>query len=185
MPEVHSYSQYAPFFHRVLLAVSREHGILTCMNGKTLGIIAVVIIIIAGGIYLFLNYAQPADSGAQTDTMNNSQQAQLPTDTVGVQDTVVGTGAEAKSGSKVTVNYTGALTDGTVFDSSIPKGVPFVFTLGEGKVIAGWEAGLLGMKVGGKRLLVIPPQFGYGAQAYGPIPANSTLVFEVELLKVE
>jgi len=149
------------------------------MNMKYVGI-AVVLLLIGGGAYAMLS-----NTPTTMDTQNQNSETQLPTDTVGVQDTVVGTGKEAAAGSTVTVNYTGALTDGTVFDSSIPRGEPFVFKLGEGKVIPGWEAGLLGMKEGGKRVLVIPPQFAYGSQDYGPIPANSTLIFEVELLKVQ
>ena len=98
-----------------------------------------------------------------------------------VQDETVGTGAAAQPGDTVTVNYTGKLADGTVFDTSIGK-APFSFVLGAGNVIPGWDQGLVGMKVGGTRVLIIPPSLGYGSQQYGPIPANSTLTFEVELL---
>ena len=101
-----------------------------------------------------------------------------------IEDLKVGSGTEAVSGKKITVNYRGTLTDGTEFDSSYDKS-PFTFTLGAGDVIEGWDKGFDGMKVGGKRKLTIPPEMGYGAQAVGKIPANSTLVFEVELLKVE
>ncbi len=100
-----------------------------------------------------------------------------------VQDEVVGTGAEAKSGDVLSVNYTGKLQDGTVFDTSVGK-APINFPLGMGYVIPGWDQGLVGMKEGGKRVLIIPPSLGYGAQVKGPIPANSTLIFEVELVKV-
>src|SRR5690606_140274 len=103
--------------------------------------------------------------------------------TLTITDEVVGTGAEATNGSTVSVNYTGMLPDGTVFDSSVGK-APLEFELGAGRVIAGWEQGILGMKVGGKRSLIIPPDMGYGAQDYGPIPGNSTLLFEVELIDV-
>lgn len=101
-----------------------------------------------------------------------------------VQDEVVGTGAEATAGSVVSVQYTGKLDNGTVFDTSVGK-APIEFPLGQGYVIPGWEQGILGMKVGGKRLLIIPPSMAYGAQANGPIPANSTLIFEVELVGVK
>jgi FKBP-type peptidyl-prolyl cis-trans isomerase len=104
-----------------------------------------------------------------------------------IQDVVVGTGAEAKSGDMVTVNYVGTLDDGTKFDSSYDRKQPFSFVIGatgSGAVIQGWNLGVAGMKVGGKRTLVIPPELGYGAQANGPIPANATLHFTVELLAV-
>ncbi|PJE75996.1 peptidylprolyl isomerase [Candidatus Uhrbacteria bacterium CG10_big_fil_rev_8_21_14_0_10_48_11] len=96
-----------------------------------------------------------------------------------------GTGAEAVNGAKVTVDYTGWLTDGTKFDSSVDRGTPFTFTLGAGQVIPGWDQGVLGMKVGEKRRLTIAPELGYGASGVGPIPPNATLVFEVELLGVQ
>lgn len=100
-------------------------------------------------------------------------------------DLAVGDGAEAQSGQMVVVHYTGWLTDGSKFDSSVDRNEPFQFGLGRGMVIRGWDEGVQGMKVGGKRKLTIPPQLGYGAQgAGGVIPPNATLVFEVELLEI-
>ena len=102
-----------------------------------------------------------------------------------IEDVNVGEGAVAAVGQKVTVHYTGWLTDGTKFDSSKDRNDPFAFPLGGGRVIKGWDEGVQGMKVGGKRKLTIPPALGYGARgAGGTIPPNATLVFEVELLGV-
>lgn len=102
-----------------------------------------------------------------------------------IQDIVVGTGQEAKAGKTLSVNYVGTLEDGTKFDSSIDRGEPFSFVLGAGQVIKGWDQGFAGMKVGGKRILVIPPSLGYGSSgAGGVIPPNATLVFEVELVSI-
>ena len=101
------------------------------------------------------------------------------------EDVVVGTGVEATKGKTVSVHYTGWLTDGKKFDSSKDRGQPFNFSLGAGQVIRGWDEGVAGMKVGGKRKLTIPPDLGYGSRgAGGAIPPNATLVFEVELLGV-
>ena len=103
-----------------------------------------------------------------------------------IEDLAVGEGAEAEKNSIVTVNYTGSLTDGTKFDSSLNPGrTPFRFTIGAGQVISGWDEGVPGMKVGGKRKLTIPPNMGYGNQDMGVIPPNSTLIFEIDLLIVE
>ncbi|WP_349259356.1 FKBP-type peptidyl-prolyl cis-trans isomerase [Oligoflexus sp.] len=103
-----------------------------------------------------------------------------------IEDIKVGEGAVAEAGKQVVVHYTGTLTDGTKFDSSLDRNDPFTFSLGAGQVIKGWDEGVKGMKVGGKRKLTIPPQLGYGeAGAGGVIPPNATLIFEVELLDVK
>ncbi|MCW8945194.1 MAG: FKBP-type peptidyl-prolyl cis-trans isomerase [Sedimenticola sp.] len=100
-------------------------------------------------------------------------------------DLVEGDGAVAAAGQRVVVHYTGWLTDGSKFDSSLDRNDPFTFALGNGQVIRGWDEGVQGMKIGGKRKLTIPPQLGYGAHgAGGVIPPNATLVFEVELLEI-
>jgi peptidylprolyl isomerase len=111
----------------------------------------------------------------------------MPATTSGLEDEdeLVGTGDSPKTGQKVTVHYTGWLTNGKKFDSSSDRGQPFSFTIGRGQVIAGWDEGVAGMKVGGKRKLTIPPTLGYGAKgAGGIIPPGATLIFDVELLGI-
>jgi FKBP-type peptidyl-prolyl cis-trans isomerase FkpA len=125
---------------------------------------------------------QAAQSGA------SGKMTELPSG-LKYTDEKVGTGAEAKRGDKVTVHYTGWLYNneqkGKKFDSSVDRGEPFTFPLGAGQVIPGWDQGVAGMKVGGKRTLIIPANLGYGARgAGGAIPPNATLMFDVELLKV-
>ena len=153
---------------------------------------------IVGGVYISKNKNQtfptsspeatidagniePAVEGQATSSAQTNMEDKLI-----IEDAKVGTGDLATSGKKITVNYSGTLTDGTKFDSSYDRGTPFVFNLGAGEVIKGWDQGFDGMKVGGKRKLTIPPSLGYGeAGAGGAIPPNATLIFEVELLKVE
>jgi peptidylprolyl isomerase len=101
-----------------------------------------------------------------------------------ITDITVGKGAQPAFGSTVTVHYVGTLTNGKVFDSSRERNQPFSFRIGTSEVIKGWDVGLSTMKVGGKRKLEIPPEMGYGSRSVGSIPANSTLIFEVELLNV-
>ncbi len=122
-----------------------------------------------------------------TNSRNTMEQTQAITTDSGLSftDLVIGEGAEATAGQRVSVNYRGSLTNGEEFDSSYGRG-PFSFPLGAGKVIKGWDEGVAGMKIGGKRKLVIPPELGYGSRgAGGVIPPNSTLIFEVELLGVD
>lgn len=150
--------------------------------------VGIAVVVALAVISIFFVFANPFEmNNSQQNPLDSALQAgagsQAPQDLV-AQDERVGTGAEAVPGDTVTVHYTGRLQNGTVFDTSVGKS-PFSFQLGTGYVIPGWDRGLQGMKVGGKRLLIVPPSLGYGAQDYGPIPANSTLVFEVELLKVE
>ncbi|MFZ2621361.1 MAG: FKBP-type peptidyl-prolyl cis-trans isomerase [Minisyncoccia bacterium] len=116
---------------------------------------------------------------------SNTSKATMAQPEVQIEDILTGTGDTAMSGDRITVHYTGRFTDGKVFDSSVTRGEPFQFVLGVGQVIKGWDNGIAGMKVGGKRILTVPPELGYGANDYGPIPGNSTLIFDVELLKVE
>ncbi len=105
-------------------------------------------------------------------------------DQVSIEEVNVGQGAEATVGSSITVHYLGTLTDGTKFDSSYDRGEPIAFALNPGSLIDGWIEGIPGMKEGGKRKLTIPAAKGYGSRSVGSIPANSDLLFEVELIKV-
>lgn len=137
--------------------------------------------------------APVTDTSTTTQTISTTTTTTMPNDTTSatqlqMTDEIVGTGAVAAVGDTVTVNYVGAFTNGTIFDASAnhPQTANgFTFPLGAGQVIKGWDEGVVGMKVGGKRKLIIPASLGYGPNDYGSIPGNSTLVFEVELLKVQ
>jgi len=127
-----------------------------------------------------------ADAGAEVEAEDGCFTEPTTMDSgLVIEDLECGDGAEATAGNSVSVHYTGTLEDGTKFDSSLDRDQPFEFNLGAGQVIAGWDEGVAGMKVGGKRKLTIPPELGYGeAGAGGVIPPNATLIFEVELLEV-
>jgi FKBP-type peptidyl-prolyl cis-trans isomerase len=118
-------------------------------------------------------------SGTESPTPPTSGPSTLET-----EDTVVGTGATAASGDTLTVHYIGSFLDGRVFESSYTSNRPYTFRLGAGQVIAGWDQGIPGMRVGGKRRLTIPSALAYGSQGNGPIPPNTPLRFEVELLSL-
>ena len=139
-------------------------------------------------LFILLALAAAASGRAQTDNSSPTKVTGKPkTTSSGLQywDIVVGTGATAVPGKPVKVHYTGWLTNGKKFDSSVDRGQPFGFPLGGGQVIKGWDEGVAGMKVGGTRQLRIPPELGYGARgAGGAIPPNATLIFDVELLEV-
>ncbi|MGB3922269.1 MAG: FKBP-type peptidyl-prolyl cis-trans isomerase [Minisyncoccia bacterium] len=101
------------------------------------------------------------------------------------EDLLLGTGPEAARGDTVVVHYIGSFPDGKIFDSSLDRNVPFEFILGTGSVIRGWDEGIVGMRAGGRRILIIAPDYAYGTAGAGPIPPNSTLIFEVELLEIK
>lgn len=178
------------------------------MNKAILSAIALLVLFVTGG--LLLQYSpRPETSGdvsgigdtfslptpspsptilpteAPKDTASASINPMSDITELTIEDIRIGTGDLAKAGKTITVNYEGSLLDGTVFDSSYVRGEPFSFVLGAGDVIEGWDKGFDGMLVGGKRKLTIPASMAYGNHAIGQIPANSTLIFEVELLKVE
>lgn len=116
---------------------------------------------------------------------NNMENQSIEKEELKIEVLQQGNGQEAKNGDVVSVHYTGYLTNGQVFDSSIGRGEPFSFTLGGGQVIKGWDQGVLGMKVGEKRKLTIPSDLAYGKEgASGVIPPNATLIFEVEMIKI-
>ena len=150
-----------------------------------LALFIVIVFFIFPGLWPFGAAANLAPQGQATT--NQPATTTMTSDKLQVTDETVGTGATAEPGDTVTVQYVGALTDGTVFDASANHGTQgFTFTLGAGQVIKGWDEGLVGMKVGGKRTLVIPPSLAYGNQAIGGvIPANSTLIFQVQLVNVQ
>ena len=147
-------------------------------------IIGVLVLIIFAYFIFGLNGSTPA----QNQTAIQISPAQT-TDTgakLQITDEKIGTGAAVKKGDTVDIKYTGTLTNGTVFDSTDKHGgTPFETQIGVGQVIKGWDEGVIGMKVGGKRKLVIPPSLGYGNQAAGSIPPNSTLIFQVELVGIQ
>jgi len=138
--------------------------------------IAVTIVLIVVGIFFVV--------GLPFSTSPLSPAPEAPQGQVITQDIAAGTGAMAQPGDTIVVNYTGKFEDGTVFDTSAGK-APYTFVLGAGSVIQGWDQGLVGAQAGTRRLLIVPPALGYGAADYGPIPGNSTLIFEVEVLNVE
>lgn len=148
---------------------------------------------IVSAIFLLATVALFAQTSAhQTARPNTNAPTKVTGDGVktdsGLQywDIKVGTGDEANNGSHVKVHYTGWLTNGKKFDSSVDAGTPYEFTIGKGEVIKGWDEGVTGMKVGGKRQLRIPPELAYGERGYpGVIPANATLIFDVQLLAVK
>jgi FKBP-type peptidyl-prolyl cis-trans isomerase len=156
--------------------------------------VAVVMIVLVLMAVLVVARNVSAQSAAKKSTAPNTN---APTKVTGdgvktpsgltYWDLRIGNGETAKEGSRVLVHYTGWLTDGKKFDSSVDAGTPFKFTIGNGEVIKGWEEGIAGMRVGGKRQLRIPPELGYGAQGTpdGPIPPNTTLIFDVKLLGVQ
>lgn len=130
--------------------------------------------------------SRPSEPGASTFVPAKAAPLPEPPKTLEVKDDAVGVGAEAQPGKKIKVHYTGTLMNGTKFDSSRDRGEPFEFTLGAGQVIKGWDEGVKGMKVGGRRTLRIPPDLGYGAAGSPPkIPGGAGLVFDVELVAVE
>lgn len=169
---------------------------------KTILVFTIIIIFAGIAVWLFISKSKNANAPIESASPSNSVNASPTVSTTAspaankiielegglkIQDLILGSGQEAVNGQMITVNYVGTLADGKKFDSSYDRGQPFQFVLGAGQVIRGWELGVAGMKVGGKRKLIIPPVLGYGDRNIGNglIPPNSTLIFEVELLGVQ
>lgn len=168
---------------------------------KNILLIIIAVIAIAGFYFLLQNSQNSENENQEINSSENSEQQEANSEKENKEESEKevkgenqkleieilkeGIGEEAKRNNKVTVHYMGTLENGTKFDSSLDRGKPFVFTLGIGQVIKGWDQGVLGMKVGEKRKLTIPSELGYGSKGAGLIPPNATLIFEVELLEVE
>lgn len=153
--------------------------------------IAVAVGLVVVALFVYLGFFSGV-TGTQQDAGTAPTSAQALLDQIAAEgkvtslqviDTNPGTGESTKPGDTIVVNYIGVLPNGTVFDSSQGRG-PFTFTLGGGQVIKGWDTGLIGMKVGGTRLIAIPPELAYGERSIGQIPANSSLIFQVELVSI-
>lgn len=152
--------------------------------------ITIITIIIILGLAVFLMYLGNSANIKvvdEVDGMDTNTNIMTEKNTNGflVEDLKVGEGKEAKKGDIVSVHYTGTFQDGTKFDSSLDRNIPFDFEIGVGSVIQGWDEGVPGMRVGGKRKLTIPSEMAYGATGQGIIPANATLLFDIELITIK
>jgi FKBP-type peptidyl-prolyl cis-trans isomerase len=146
-------------------------------------LLIIILLIVAFGFWLLIKPRELMAPGNSETTGQSSTEKNM--DELKIEVLQQGAGEQvSKAGDSLTVHYTGTLNDGTKFDSSVDRGTPFTFTAGVGQVIQGWDQGMLNMKVGEKRKLTIPYNLGYGEDGYGPIPPKATLIFEVELLKI-
>ena len=155
---------------------------------STMVLLSVLIVLILGSYYFLKKTPTKVNQNMNFPEEKNNQpaspSAQIQTE-LKIEDLKVGQGQEVKKGDTAQVHYLGTLINGQKFDSSYDRKQPFEFQVGAGRVIKGWDQGLLGMKISGKRKLTIPPSLGYGSQATGSIPPNSTLIFEIELITIK
>lgn len=149
-------------------------------------IIVLVVLILGLGAIVLITAKDLPDKESDQNIVTTKEDQNVNMEELKIKDIETGEGEAVEEGDSVLVHYSGRLEDGTVFDSSYERDEPFPFTVGEGRVIEGWEKGLIGMKIGGKRELTIPPEMGYGEAGTpdGTIPPNSTLIFEVELIEI-
>ena len=161
------------------------------MKSNSIGTAIAVVLALAVVIFFVVRSPGMTQGDQDNDILNEDTMHEVDTTNLGIKDIDLGEGLVAEKGTLVTVHYVGTFEDGSIFDSSVARGEPFQFVLGAGQVIAGWDAGVEGMMIGGKRMLTIPSELGYGDQgitdAFGNevIPGGATLLFEVELLGVE
>lgn len=161
-----------------LFLLQLDTSFLTSTNNKT------QLASTVGGV-VAVNKDTPDEKVALRDAILSAADPDGKLQKLIIDDVLIGNGTAVESGNTVTVNYIGTLQNGEEFDNSFKRGTPFTFTIGDGKVIKGWEEGIVGMKLGGKRILVIPSDMGYGAKGYGPIPKGATLVFAIDLIEIK
>lgn len=168
-----------------MLLQKKKNGIYYIAMNRNF-VFAIILGVISLSVFAYFIFglnAGPASTTTTTDIQKES--ADNNQANVKIEDLKVGTGAAVKNGDTVVIDYHGTLANGTKFDSSYDRHEPFETQIGVGQVIKGWDLGVVGMKVGGKRKLTIPPELGYGDQAVGKIPPNSILIFEVELREIK
>lgn len=182
MGPINKYEAVGIFFSIAIMAVAL--GFLRFKDSGTKDTLAVASTNNQGAVVVASN-DNPEDLSGIENALLKSATIDGELQNLVIDDVAVGTGPEVKDGDTVTAHYIGSTQDGVQFDNSYLRGEPFTFTVGDGKVIQGWDKGILGMKVGGQRILVIPASMAYGNYAVGPIKAGSTLVFAIELLAIK
>lgn len=156
-------------------------------NNECISVIIALSVVVVFFLFIPSNFSSTRaflfEGSVDKVELADSSQQDTPTGLI-IEDSVEGVGKPVRVGDQVRVHYVGRFTDGVVFDSSTREGIPFMFILGQDSVIQGWERGLVGMKVGGVRMLVVPPELAYGKEGRGVIPPDTTLIFEIELIEI-